>query len=122
MSLLSEAFEDFYIMNKTAVDDGYGGTTKEWTKGIMISGAMVMNSSTQQKIAESMGAIGAYTLTVRKNILLDFHDVLKRAKDGKYFRLVNDSDDMKTPNSAGLNMRQYSAEEWYINESDTGSP
>jgi len=114
MSLLTEAFEDFYVMDKTTVDDGYGGTKKVWTEGIPISGAMVYNGSTQAKIAESMGAIGAYTLTVKKNILFDFHDVLKRAKDGKIFRLLTDSDDLKTPDSATLNMRQYSAEEYTL--------
>ena len=114
MSLLSEAFEDFVILNKTTVLDTYGGTDKVWADGITIQGAMVYNSSSQAKIAESMGAIGAYTLTVKKNILLDYHDVLRRKRDGKIFRLVTDSDDLKTPDSATLNMRQYSAEEYTI--------
>ena len=114
MSLLSQAFEDFIVMDKTTVDDGYGGTKKTWTEGITISGAIVYNNSAASKIAESTGTVGAYTLTVRKNVLLDFHDVIKRISDQKVFRLVNDSDDLKTPNSATLNMRQYSAEEYSI--------
>lgn len=114
MSLLSDAFEKFTVMNKAITDDGYGGTKRTWTDGITIDGAMVYNSSVSAKIAESMGATGAYTLTVRKSVLLDFHDVLKRQNDGKIFRIVNDSDDMKTPSSATLNMRQYSAEEWTL--------
>lgn len=114
MSLLSDAFEPFYVMDKTKTDDGYGGTKNVWTEGMTISGAMSYNGTTQSKIAEAMGAIGGYTLTVRKNTLLDFHEVLKRKSDGKVFRLVEDSDDHKTPDSAMLNMRQYSAEEWVI--------
>ena len=114
MSLLSEAFEHYIVMDKRIVDDGYGGTDRAWTEGITISGAMVYNSSSTAKIAESMGVTGAYTLTVRKNILLDFHDVLKRKSDGKIFRIVTDSDDLKTPESAALNMRQYSAEEYVL--------
>ena len=114
MSLLTDAFEDFVVMDKQTVPDGYGGTKPAWVEGVTISGAMAINSSNQAKIAESMGAIGAYTLTVRKNVLLDFHDVLKRVRDSKYFRLVNDSDDMKTPATATLNMRQYSAEEYTL--------
>lgn len=114
MSLLEQAFEEFSVMDKTTVDDGYGGTKREWNEGITISGAMVMNSSVQSRIAESMNAMGAYTLTVKKNILLDFHDVLKRKSDGRIFRLVNDSDDMKTPPSAALNMRQYSCEDYQL--------
>lgn len=114
MSLLSDAFENFTVMNKVVVDDGYGGTKKTWTDGIMIQGAIVVNNSAQEKIAASMGATGTYTLTVRKNIYLDYHDVLKRVRDNKYFRLVTDSDDLATPPTAGLNMRQYSAEEWTL--------
>lgn len=114
MSLLSDAFEDFVYMNKVVTDDGYGGTKKVWTEGITIRGAMVVNTSAQEKIAASMGATGTHTLTVRKNIYLDYHDVLKRQRDQKHFRLVTDSDDLATPSTAGLNMRQYSAEEWEL--------
>lgn len=114
MSLLEQAYEDFIVMNKTIVDDGYGGTTNTWTEGITIKGAMVFNNSTQMKIAQSMGVTSAYTLTVKKTVLLDFHTVLKRKKDNKIFRLTTNSDDKKTPDGAGLNMRQYSAEEWKL--------
>ncbi|MBO7379940.1 MAG: hypothetical protein J6U31_09375, partial [Bacteroidales bacterium] len=61
-----------------------------------------------------MGVTAVYTLTVRKSLELDFHDVLKREKDGKIFRITNDSDDIKTPASAGLDMRQYKAEAWTL--------
>ena len=114
MSLLEQAYEDFIVMNKIVVDDGYGGTSNTWTEGITIKGAMVFNNSTQMKIAQSMGVTSAYTLTVKKTVLLDFHTVLKRKKDNKIFRLTTNSDDKKTPDSAGLNMRQYSAEEWKL--------
>ena len=114
MSLLDEAMESYIIMNKAKVPDGYGGTTSAWTDGMTIQGAMVFNSSAQVQIAQSMGAMGAYTITVRKNIELDYHDVLRRVSDGKIFRITSNSDEQKTPASAGLNMRQYTAEEWEL--------
>ena len=114
MSLLDNAFEKFIIMNKAVTSDGYGGLTTVWTDGAEISGAMVFDSSTQMKIAKSMGATSAYTLTVRKNIELDYHTVLKRDSDKRYFRITSNSDDKKTPETAGLDMRQYSAEEWVL--------
>lgn len=114
MSLLEEAYEDFTIINKAIVDDGYGGTTTAWTDGAGIKGAIVFDGSTQMKIAQAMGVTGTYTLTVKKNIELDYHTVLRRERDKKIFRLTSNSDDKKTPESAALNMRQYSAEEWKL--------
>lgn len=116
MSLLEESYEDFTIINKAIVDDGYGGTTTEWSDGAPIKGAMVMDNSTQMKIAQAMGVTATYTFTVKKNLLLDFHTVLRREKDKKIFRLTSNSDDKKTPPNAGLDMRQYSAEEWVLND------
>jgi len=114
MSLLENAYEDFTIINKAIVDDGYGGQETVWTDGATIKGAMVFDNSTQMKVAQAMGVTSAYTLTVKKNIELDYHTVLRRESDGKIFRLTSNSDDKKTPESAALNMRQYSAEEWKL--------
>lgn len=114
MSLLDEAYEDFTVINKIIVDDGYGGTTTVWSDGAKIKGAIVFDSSTQMKVAQAMGVTSAYTLTVRKSTELDYHTVLRRESDKKIFRLTSNSDDKKTPNSANLDMRQYSAEEWNL--------
>ena len=114
MSLLENAYEDFTVINKAVVADGYGGTTTTLTDGVTIKGVMVLDSSVQMKIAQAAGVTTAYTLTVKKNVALDFHTVIRRESDKKLFRLVNDSDDKKTPESAGLNMRQYSAEEFTL--------
>ena len=114
MSLLENAYEDFTVINKTVVDDGYGGTTVVWTDGVTIKGAMVFDNSTQMKVAQAMGVTSAYTLTVKKNVELDYHTVIRRESDKKIFRLTSNSDDKKTPEEAALNMRQYSAEEWKL--------
>lgn len=111
MSLLDEAFEDFVIVNKAVVDDGYGGTVTEWTDGATVRGAMVYNGSNQMRIAQALGSTSMYTFTCRKNLEFDYHDVLRRVRDGQLFRLTTNSDDNRTPASAGLNMRQYDAEQ-----------
>jgi hypothetical protein len=114
MSLLENAYEDFTVINKTIVDDGYGGTTTVWTDGATIKGAMVFNNSAQMKVAQAAGSTSVYTFTVKKNVALDYHTVIRRESDKKIFRLTSNSDDKKTPEEATLNMRQYDAEEWQL--------
>ena len=116
MSLIDSAYEDFTIINKSVVDDGYGGTTVVWTDGATIDATAVFDSSTQMKVAAAMGVTSAYTITVKRASDLDYHTVLRRERDKKIFRITSNSDDKKTPQSAGLDMRQYSAEEWKLNE------
>ena len=114
MSLLDNAYEPFTIINKVVVDDGLGGTETRWVDGAKIDGAIVYDSSTQMKIAHAMGVTATYSLIVRKNVLLDYHTVLRRESDSKIFRLTSNSDDKKTPEEAALNMRQYDAEEFKL--------
>lgn len=119
LSLLTSSFEDFIIMNKTIVPDGFGSVTATYTEGPTIQGAMPYNNSTLAVIARAAASKTTYTLTVRKNIDLDFHTILKRKKDGKLFRLLTGTDDHQTPPTAGLNMRQYDAEEYTPKKGET---
>ena len=42
---------------------------------------------------------------------LEYHDVFRRVRDGKIFRVTSDGDDKFTPASTSLDMRQVTAEE-----------
>lgn len=114
MSLLSEAFESYKIQDKVTTADGYGGVITTWIDGAEIKAAVVYNGSAEMQAAMAMGANASYTITVRRNTELDYHTVLKRVSDGKIFRVTANSDDNKTPKSAGLDMRQYTAEEYTL--------
>ena len=114
MSLLSEAMENCVMLDKTTTPDGYGGTIDVYVPGAEFQAAIVLVSSMQARIAEQQGVTALYTITTRKSINLQYHDVLKRKSDGKIFRVTSDGDDKHTPNSANLNMRQVSAEEWTL--------
>lgn len=114
MSLLDEAMESFVIMNKISVPDGYGGRKVTWTEGAEIKGALVFDSSMQARIAMAQGVTSVYTLVTKKSLMLDYHDVLKRVSDGKILRVTSDGDDLKTPSSASLDMRNVTCEEWKL--------
>ena len=114
MSLLDEAMTECVLLDRVTTSDGYGGYKSVWSDGARFEAAIVLDTSMQAKIGEQMGVTGLYTVTTRKALNLQFHDVFRRTADGKIFRVTTKGDDKKTPKSALLNMRQVSAEEWVL--------
>lgn len=112
MSLLDNAMTDCIMMDKTTEPDGYGGEIKRWVDGAPFSAAIVFDSSMQARTAQAQGVSSLYTVTTRKNKQLEYHDVFRRLSDGKIFRVTSDGDDKYTPETATINMRQVTAEEW----------
>ena len=112
MSLLDESMESCVMLNKQTTSDGYGGYKTTWTEGAEFKAAIVSDTSIEARVAEVQGVHSIYTVTTSKALTLEYHDVFKRIKDNKIFRVTSDGDDKFTPESAGLNMRQVTAEEW----------
>lgn len=114
MGLVDKAMEKTYIMDKTTTLDSYGSVKTVWKEGAEIMAAYSFNSSTEARIAAQQGVTNRFTILTRKNVVLQFPDVVKRASDSKYFRITSDGNDNRTPNSAGLDLRAVEAEEWKI--------
>ena len=112
MSLLEEAFEPFIMIDKITVPDGMGGYTKEWVDGISFEAALDKDDDLQGRVAEKQGVTSVYTVTTRKNINLDFHDVIRRVADGLTYRITGTIKDSQTPESAGLQYAWVPAERW----------
>lgn len=114
MSLLSEAMEACVMLNKQTASDGYGGYVSNWTDGAEFDAAITFDTSMEARTAEKQGVTSMYTVTTRKAMTLEYHDVFRRVSDGKIFRVTSDGDDKFTPASSSLNMRQVTAEEWSL--------
>lgn len=115
MSLLDEAMEECVLLEKTSVPDGYGGREPAYKESAFtFKSAIVFDTSIEARIGEKQGVTSLYTVTTRKDIVLEYHEVFKRLRDGKIFRVTSDGDDKYTPASANLNMRQVTAEEWSL--------
>lgn len=114
MSLIDDFMFDCVMLDKTTVSDGYGGYTTTWREGAEFSAAITFDTSMQARTAEKAGVTSLYTVTTSRALTLEYHDVFKRVKDGKVFRVTSDGDDKYTPASAGLDMRQVSAEEFTL--------
>ena len=111
MSLLSEAMEGCVLLNKQTSLDDYGGFINTWVDGAAFKAAIVFDTSIEARTAEAQGVHSLYTVTTPRNITLQYHDVFRRTRDGKLFRVTSDGDDKYTPKSATLDMRQVTAEE-----------
>lgn len=114
MSLLKEFSEKFVLVEKKITSDGTGGYSAEWVDGESFVASITFDNSTQAQIAAAQGVTSLYRITTAKDVVLYFHDVVRRIPDGKIFRVTSDGDDKFTPKSAQLNMRQVSAEEWAL--------
>lgn len=114
MSLIDDFRSTCVMLDKKREPDGEGGWITVWSESAKFIAAITLDSSIQARIAEKQGVTGIYTVTTSRNITLEYHDVFRRLYDGKIFRVTSDGDDNFTPASAGLDMRQVSAEEWEL--------
>ena len=112
MSLLTQAMEDVVLMEKKREPDGEGGFKTDWAEGVRFKTAISFDSSMEARTAEKQGVTSLYTVTVPINAKLEYHDVIKRERDGKIFRITSDGDDKVTPGSASFQFAQVTAEEW----------
>lgn len=114
MSLLDVSMETCIMLDKTSAPDGYGGTMTVWKDGAEFMAAVSLDTSMTARTAGVQGLTSLYTITTRRNVNLQFHDVFRRKRDGKIFRVTSDGDDKKTPAPAGLDMRVVTGEEWSL--------
>lgn len=113
--LMKTAYDtDFIIMDKITQPDGDGGIETLWNEGATFKASAIKDESMQARIGEAQGVTAMYTISTSKKVILRFHDVIKRVKDGKVFRILSDGDDKTTPNVSSLDIRQVIAEEWVI--------
>lgn len=114
MSLLDDALETCVMMDKRTEPDGYGGYISTYVEGAEFKAAIVFDTSMEARTADKQGVTSLYTVTTPKALTLEYHDVFKRVRDNKIFRVTSDGDDKFTPARATLDMRQVTAEEFSL--------
>jgi hypothetical protein len=102
------------LMEKVRVPDGLGGWTTQWTDGAAFNAAILKDASTVAKIAEKDGVTELYTVTVKRETPLDFHDVFRRTSDGQIFRVTSNMTDNVSPSFSKINFGQVTAERWVL--------
>lgn len=114
MSLYEDDMEECTAVDMVTLPDGYGGTKPGWNDGATFFASITPNTSDVALVAEQQGVKTIYSVYTAKNVNLQPLSLFRRNRDGKVFRVRSDGDDLKTPESAGLNLRLVTAEEWVI--------
>lgn len=114
MSLLYDSMEPFVILDKTTVSDGYGGVKTVYVDGAPIEAALSFEDTTEARVAAVEGAKDRFKIITKKNVVLRFHDVVRREKNGKVYRITTNGDDYATPEAAALDARAVNAEEYEV--------
>lgn len=114
MSLIDDFQTGCTLLERKRRTDGEGGWITTWEDGPAFTAAIVMDNSTVARVAQHDGMTAVYTVTVDKGMPLDFHDVFRRDSDGQLFRVTSDPTDKTTPDRAGFQFSQVSAEEWRL--------
>lgn len=114
MYLYQEWMEPCAIMDRRTLADGLGGFRYEWTQGAVFNAAVVKNNTLEGKIAEKAGVTEIYTVYVDKGLSLEFHDVLRRLRDGAIFRITSNQNDSETPARASFQFGMATAEKWEL--------
>lgn len=112
-ALFEKMMEPCHMMDKATVTGPFGVET-EWKEGAPFMAAVIKDKSLQARVAEKEGVTQVYTITAKPGVDLDFHDVIKRDKDGATFRVTTPSEDSKTPDVASFQFVQVNAERWDI--------
>lgn len=112
MSLFDDALEPCFIMDKTTAKDGYGGVITTYVEGAEIEAAIVYGDTLQNLVAAVKEGKDSYTIITRRNVVLQFGDVIKRVSDNGMFTITSNGKDRATPPGAGLDMRAVKAVEF----------
>lgn len=114
MSLLDEFISEngkCVMLDRRTVSDGEGGFDVEWIDGADFDAAITFDTSMQARVGEQQGVTSRYTVTTSRSLILQYNDYFRRIKDGKIFHITSDGDDVASPRSSTLDMRQVTAEE-----------
>lgn len=110
-NLLFDQFEPCVFMVKSKEPDGYGGSETAWVEGMQFDAYCRMDTPVREIVGDKLVEKSTYTIITGAGTVLDFHDIIKRVSDGKYFRATSDGDDYKLPSASTVQVNKVTAEE-----------
>lgn len=110
MSLIEERMQDFCILDKITVEDGYGGVTVIYQDGAHFSAAATQLQSKEMELAYQQGQKRIYAIFFKPIVGLEKDMRVKRMKDGLVFRVNADPDPNQTASFSAIPLHRTTME------------
>ena len=107
---LEDFFEDLCLQDYESVSDGMGGLTKRYFDKTAFRGGCSAVSTREADVAYSSGTKTVYRLTIPLGVALTQGDVVRRARDGRLYRITSNASDRVTPDKATIQYAYVTAE------------
>lgn len=108
--LIFDMMEKCQKLTRNTEPDLVGSYTETWTAGNVFSASIIKNSTTEAIIAEKQGIKELFTVVVRSDVPLAYHDVFKRLKDNAIFQVTSESTDSEAPARSTVKITKVTAE------------
>lgn len=113
-TLLDSMAEECVLVEKRTVQTPTGGYTQVWQDGVTFYAVVRKDNTLQGRVAEKQGVTELYTIVVQKGFPLNYHDVLRRVKDGNTYRVTSNIADNEAPVKSSVQIGSVTAERWDI--------
>lgn len=113
-TLLDSMTEECVLLEKRTVQTPTGGYTPVWQDGVTFHAVIRKDSTLQARVAEKQGVKELYTIVVQKGFPLEYHDVIRRMKDGLTYRVTSNIADNEAPEKSSIKVGAVTAERWDI--------
>lgn len=100
MSFFFDAFEDYYLKNKSILPDGEGGYITGWSDGVVVKASLNLGSANEIRVAQSQDLKTVFTITFPKNTPVKYGDYIEKISTGEIYRITSEPKDNVTPNTA----------------------
>ena len=111
MALYTDAFPNVFLFRtKQLVPNGMGGYDEKYADGAEFNGSLVMDTSTEARVAEKQGVTSLYTLTVSPDVPLDYGNRFKDKDTGIEYRITSRTGEKQTPAMASFQFQNFSVE------------
>ncbi len=108
--MIADYYEDFVLLGRVEKADGLGGVTMVWSEDTGFRGGLTSVPGREITPGGVSRLKETPVLCHESGISLHLNDCVKRVRDGARFRVVSNSDEMRTPACAGFSFAQVKVE------------